>query len=56
MKENWYEYLKRNIKSEKWTGGDTSYAFMHGEVCFACLCGIISEEQRDELTDMIPEY
>lgn len=54
--DNWYEYLKEEIISEKWRDGGIDCAFRHGRVLFAWTAGLISEEQKKELCDMIPEY
>jgi hypothetical protein len=54
--KEWYEYLKTKIMSEGWVCGKVDYAFMHGQVLFARTAGLITEEQKKELSDMIPEY
>lgn len=56
MNQNWYEYLKEKIKSEKWTCGNTDCAFMHGQVTFAWIARLITDEEKEKLNDMIPEY
>lgn len=55
-KDKWYRYLKGKIMSESRTCGELGHAFVHGQVLFARTAGLITEEQKDKLSDMIPDY
>ncbi len=55
-KNKWYEYLKNQIMLESWACGKVDYAFRHGQVMFARTAELITKEQMEELSDMIPEY
>ncbi len=55
MENNWYEWLKNQVNN-RGVNKSVDCAFMHGQIIFACVAGLITEEQKDELTAMIPEY
>lgn len=56
--EHWYVFLKgaimSNIKEQRLK--DLDYAFIHGQVVFAWTSGLITQEQANELSDMLPDY
>jgi len=55
-KNKWYEHLKNQILLESWVCGKVDYAFRHGQVMFARTAELITKEQMEELSSMIPEY
>jgi len=55
MERNWYEYLEGQIENTKFYKL-TQCAYIHGQINFAYVAGLISKEQRDELDARIPEY
>lgn len=56
MENEWYEYLKKQIMLESWVCRKIDYAFQHGQVMFARTAELITKEQMEELSSMIPEY
>ena len=50
-----FVYLRDKIR-EDGCHTDTASAFFHGQVLFARFVGLITAEQADELSSMIPEY
>ena len=55
MDNYWYEWLKKQIESRGLSNA-VECAFMHGQVQFAFISDLITEEHRNELNNMIPDY
>lgn len=55
MDRNWYEWLRNEIDNTKFYS-NTDCAFMNGYINSAFVAGFITKEQRDELSDMFPDY
>lgn len=53
---NWYEWLYNKIEGEMNHCKNVDCAYYNGQVNFACVAGLITQDQRDKLTAMIPEY
>ena len=55
MQRDWYKWLKEQIQSRDFVR-TTECAYMHGQLCFAYISELITNEQKEELVDLIPEY
>lgn len=55
MGRNWYEWLKNQIRDRKFDK-PVDCASMNGQLNFAYIADLITKEQRDELSDMIPKF
>lgn len=55
MQRNWYDWLKEQIESRNFIR-TTECSYMHGQVAFAYISELITEEQKEELVNLIPEY
>ena len=55
MDNYWYEWLRKQIESRNLIS-TVECAFVHGQVQFAFISGLITLEQCNKLNDMIPAY
>ena len=55
MDNYWYEWLRKQIESRNLIN-NVECAFVHGQVQFAFISGLITLEQLNKLNDMIPAY
>ena len=55
MQRDWYGWLKERIESCLFMSA-ADCAFLHGQINFAYIADLITEEQMKELNKLIPEY